>query len=199
MSGRAFVTADTHFGHTAALKQFDRPFSDVASMDQAIVTAINQSVGPDDVLYHLGDFVGPVEGGAKTNHAQLIREQIQCKRIILVRGNHDPIGDENFDCLFESMHDVLSMKGWQSGDQVGNERLVMCHYAMRIWQGRHNGSVHLYGHTHGTLEEVGRSTDVGVDCWGMSPQPLEDILTMLRERPVDLQKKRPRVQPVRGC
>lgn len=198
MSERIFVTADTHFGHAAAIQQFARDFSDVTAMDGGLLAAINDVVGPDDVLYHLGDFVGPVDGCSKTSHAEAMREQIACRRIMLVRGNHDPRGEKRFDRLFESVHDFLSMKGWSSGDATGEERLVLCHYAIRIWQGRHNGSLHLYGHSHGTLEEVGRSTDVGVDCWSLHPQPLEAVLSMLSERPIGLAKERPRVQTVRG-
>ena len=197
MSERIFVTADTHFGHSAAIKQFARDFPDVEAMDAGLIAQINDVVGPDDVLYHLGDFVGPVEKGSKTSHAESMREQIACKKIVLLRGNHDPRDEKRFDRLFDSTHDFLSMKGWRSGDTGGDERLVLCHYAIRIWQGRHNGSFHLYGHTHGTLDEVGRSTDVGVDCWKLTPQPLESVLAMLAERPVDLAKKRPRIQTAR--
>jgi len=199
MSTRVFATADTHFGHEEAIRIFDRPYADVSSMDDGLVEGINAVVGPDDLLYHLGDFTGPVGKGGKTLHACEMRARIACKRIILLRGNHDPRDDPEFDALFESVHDILSIKGWASGDVSGPERVVLCHYALRIWQGRHNGSLHLYGHSHGTLEEIGRSTDVGIDCWRMRPQPLESILLSLRDRPADLPKERPRIQPVRGA
>lgn len=198
MSDRIFVTADTHFGYAAAIEVFNRACSDVAEMNDILIERINEVVGPDDVLYHLGDFVGPIEAGSTTRYAESIRERIACRRIILVLGNHDPRGEERFDRLFESVHEILSMKGWRSGEARGKERLVLSHYAIRIWQGRHNGSLHLYGHSHGTLDEIGRSTDIGIDCWSLYPQPLEAVLAMLRERQIDLAMARPRVQPVRG-
>ena len=199
MSSRVFITADTHFGHVDALERFDRPFSDVEAMDLALVEGINRVVGRDDLLYHLGDFVGPTpKGVSRTRHAVSIRERIDCRRIILVRGNHDPRGKPAFDALFESVDDLLSFRGWEDAGRQGEHRVVMAHYGMRIWQGRRDGSLHVHGHTHGTLPEVGRSTDVGVDCWGLRPRPLGDVLSMLANREIDMDEGNGRVQPVRG-
>src|SRR5204863_8850279 len=51
-----FFTSDTHFGHGGALGLYRRPFSSVAAMNEAMVERWNESVGPDDVVWHLGDF-----------------------------------------------------------------------------------------------------------------------------------------------
>src|SRR5262245_45539090 len=51
-----FFTSDTHFGHTNILKYCRRPFPDVQAMDEALIARWNATVGPDDVIYHLGDF-----------------------------------------------------------------------------------------------------------------------------------------------
>ena len=199
MSKRVFITADTHFGHVDALDRFDRPFSSVEAMDLALVEGINRVVGADDLLYHLGDFVGPTpKGVSRTGHAVSIRERIDCRRIILVRGNHDPHGKPAFDALFESVDDLLSFRGWEDDGRQEGHRVVMAHYGMRVWQGRRDGSLHVHGHTHGTLPEVGRSTDVGVDCWGLRPRPLGDVLSMLAQREVDMDEVNDRVQPLRG-
>lgn len=199
VSNRIYITADTHFGHSDAIEKFTRPFSNVDEMDDALVANINEVVGADDLLYHLGDFIGPVDAPrTKTAHARTMRERIACKRIVLIRGNHDPHGKDRFDDLFESVHDLVSFQGWGTAQKQGDQRVVMAHYAMRVWQGRHNGALHVYGHTHGTISEVGRSTDVGVDCWSYRPQLLEDVLAMLASREIDMEHVRPRVQEVRG-
>ena len=44
--------------------------------------------------------------------------------------------------------------------------------------------MHLYGHTHGALEEMGRSMDVGVDSWNYSPVRLSYALDILAARPL---------------
>lgn len=198
MSAGVFITADTHFGHAGALARFDRPWSDVEAMEDGLVAAINREVGADDLLYHLGDFVGPVpEGVSKTELAERVRARIDCRRIVLLRGNHDPVGKPRFDRLFESVHDLLSFRGWEGPGGGGDHRIVLGHYPLRVWQGRPGGALHLHGHTHGTLEEQGRATDVGVDCWGYRPRPLGEVLAMLAARPVDHPERASRLQPDR--
>src|SRR3546814_13065649 len=51
-----FFTADTHFGHGAGRALFGRPFATVAEMDAAMLAGWNERVGPDDEVWHLGDF-----------------------------------------------------------------------------------------------------------------------------------------------
>lgn len=51
-----FFTSDTHFGHGGALGLYHRPFPSVPAMNAAIVEKWNETVGPDDVVWHLGDF-----------------------------------------------------------------------------------------------------------------------------------------------
>ncbi len=199
VSPRTFVTADTHFGHHGAIAKFDRPFADVAAMDDALLAGINDVVGEGDLLYHLGDFVGPTPPGlSRAGHARAIRERIDCRNIILVRGNHDPRDNPEFDALFDSVHDLLSFRGWKREDgRRESGRVVMSHYAIRVWQGRLKGSLHLYGHSHGTLVEQGRSTDVGVDCWRFRPRPISEVLELVAEREVGMDVVEGGRQPVR--
>jgi len=51
-----FFTSDTHFGHGGALGLYRRPFASVDVMNEAIVERWNETVGPDDDVWHLGDF-----------------------------------------------------------------------------------------------------------------------------------------------
>ena len=50
-----FFTADTHFGDHRTINIHRRPFASVAAMDEAIVAGWNETVGPDDEVWHLGD------------------------------------------------------------------------------------------------------------------------------------------------
>ena len=196
LNGRIFVTSDTHFGEVSICKRFGRDFADVESMNQQLLHEINSVVDQDDVLLHLGDFVGNVSD-SRVRIAESMRSQIKCRRIILVRGNHDPLGKPRFDRLFDSIHDVLTFKLPMPETDSDQIRLVLSHYPLRVWQGRHGGALHLYGHVHGTVEESGRSTDVGVDSWGLRPQSLDSVASMLCERPVGFDRIRPRLQPER--
>ena len=149
-------------------------------MDAQFVDAINRTVKKRDVLIHIGDFCGPCDQGSKmqVDHAASIRKQILCKNIQLIRGNHDP-KVEKFEALFEFVKNQITFRR-----ENGGERVVLCHYPLRAWRGQLSGSMHLYGHTHGALEEVGRSMDVGVDCWNYSPVQLSHALDMLAARPL---------------
>jgi len=166
---RIFVTADTHFGHADALRIFARPFPSVAAMDQAMLDSINATVGAKDILVHLGDFMGPTEWDAKARkRAEALRGAIACKRVYLVRGNHDPSDEKRFDALFEGVADVVSARGIAGVD----ERIVMFHYPIAQWQGRPNGGFHLHGHVHGHGESLARRCDVGIDATAHAGRPL---------------------------
>jgi calcineurin-like phosphoesterase family protein len=179
---RIFVTADTHFGHAEAISIFGRPFGSADEMDDAMVAAINDSVGAKDILVHLGDFMGPCEWDTKARRrAESLRAAIRCKRIYLVRGNHDPAGEKRFDALFEGVCDVVSARGIAGTD----ERIVLFHYPISQWQGRPNGGFHLHGHVHGHGEQLARRCDVGIDVKSHRGQPREllGLITDLRRQP----------------
>lgn len=54
-----FFTADTHFGHDRTRILHKRPFASVDEMNAVILKNWNETVGADDVIYHLGDFGNP--------------------------------------------------------------------------------------------------------------------------------------------
>ncbi|MBI1304469.1 MAG: hypothetical protein GC172_11890 [Phycisphaera sp.] len=183
---RIFVTADTHFRHAEALETFARPFGTVDEMDAALVARINETVGVKDILVHLGDFM--VKGGGRgweeddLRRAERLRDAIHCRRIVLVRGNHDPNGEKRFDAMFESVDDIVSGRGIAGVD----ERIVMFHYPIDQWQGRPNGGFHLHGHVHGFGAHLARRFDVGVDVAANAMRPrllVELIAEMRREAP----------------
>lgn len=179
---RIFVTADTHFGHAEALQIFARPYPDAAAMDAAMLDAINAVVGAKDILVHLGDFMGPCTWDAGTRRrVEALRAAIACKRIYLVRGNHDPAGEKRFDALFEGVTDIISARGILGID----ERLVLFHYPIEQWQGRPNGGFHLHGHVHGHGAPVSRRCDVGIDAAGHGGRPrlLTGLIDELRQAP----------------
>ena len=74
---------------------------------------------------------------------------------------------------------------------VDGQQLVLCHYAMRVWPGQHQGAIQLYGHSHGNLPGTATSCDVGVDCWGFAPVSIEDIKRRLAETPAVVEETEP--------
>lgn len=163
-----WFTSDTHFGHknitgpkVSRWSGGYRDFETVHQMNTALVEGINKYVKEDDILYHLGDW----SFGGIHNIIQF-RNLIVCKNIHLILGNHDQhivdkevkYHDISFNPieLFSSVQDVLTLS-------VGKTKLFLSHYSHRVWLGSHKGVIHLYGHSHGSIPDYGKSMDVGVD------------------------------------
>lgn len=166
-----FFTSDTHLGHANIIRYCARPFASVGEMDGGIITAWNAVVQPDDDVWHLGDFAYRNSRATSSYLARL------AGRKHLVWGNHDSA-------------ETRCLSGWASSQAmaeitVDGIRIVLLHYAMKVWPRSHHGALHFYGHSHGTLPGDSQSLDVGVDCWGFRPVRLAEIkrrLAVLPER-----------------
>ncbi len=158
-----FFTSDTHFGHGGALGLFKRPFDSVVEMNRAMVEGWNETVGPEDEVWHLGDFaIGP-KGAAL---AELFRSLNGRKH--LVAGNNDS-------------PEARALPGWASVSpyaemEIGGRLLVMCHFPFRSWNRMAKGAIDLHGHSHGTMKPLLRQVDVGVDAWNFRPASLDEVL-----------------------
>ena len=53
---KVFFTSDTHFYHGNIIRFCNRPFKDVEMMNETIISNWNNTVGQDDIVFHLGDF-----------------------------------------------------------------------------------------------------------------------------------------------
>lgn len=173
-----WFTSDTHYGHNNIIKYCNRPFADIEAMNAALIERWNQRVKPQDWVFHLGDFA--MGGGGAGGNAKAILDRLAGHKV-LIRGNHDRrarLADG-----WEAIHDY-HLLNWQS------QPIVLCHYAMRIWDRSHHGSWMLYGHSHGTLPDdpTARSIDVGVDCHDYRPISVAEVATIMatkRWEPID--------------
>lgn len=164
-----FFTSDTHFGHTGAIRSFNRPFASAPAMDDALVENWNAAVGPEDRVFHLGDFCFK---GSK--RAATLLERLN-GRITLVRGNHDSANTAQLAHWVE-VADLLEV-------EIGRTRVVLCHYPLLEWPGAFRGALHLHGHTHGRVPPNARRADVGADVWAYRPVTLDEITARLAEAP----------------
>ena len=127
----------------------------------------NRVVGPEDEVWHLGDF-------AVRQSSQRVAQLLAALhgRKHLIRGNNDDTT-------------VVDAAGWASVSHyaelsVDGIGLVLCHYAFRSWRGMAKGWFNLHGHSHGRLKPLPRQRDVGVDVWGFAPRTLSEIIAVRR-------------------
>ena len=166
-----WVTSDTHFSHKNICRGVTewrtmegkipasqtRDFKDVESMNRSIVDNINNNVGQDDILIHLGDWSF---GGFE--NIRNFWDRLICKNIYITLGNHDQHITSNREDCQDLFLDVYSHQVVMYGDYT----FRIGHYPIKSWDGLHKGVIHLHGHTH--LPENlrfgrGKMMDVGID------------------------------------
>lgn len=172
--------ADPHFGHANIIHHCKRPFSTVEEMDKTILDNVNAVVKPGDQLCILGDFCGQ-RRQQKIIRSYLDQIKLNPQQILFILGNHD--NEKETRKVFPRVHALETIR-------YGEQRIVLCHYAMRVWNGSHHGVWHLYGHSHGTLQELpnSKSFDVGVDSWQFKPVSFEQVAAKMATKtfvPVD--------------
>ena len=169
-----FFTSDTHLGHALILLHDNRPFKTIKEHDTAIIDNWNSVVGPKDDVYHLGDFCFRSDKSVGWYIDQLRG------RIHLIRGNHDDKEAWRKRNLFSSAHEAKYIR-------IDNEKIFMLHYACRVWRNSHHGSWHLFGHSHGHLNEAiqgTRSLDMWVGGHDYKPWSFDEVKAYMANKPV---------------
>lgn len=165
MQNSIWFTSDTHLDHKKLDLLKRSFFSSVDHMNSVIIDNWNSVVKPNDTVYHLGDF-------AFSDHDPFLNRMHGIK--ILLPGNHD------------NSKRLKKAKDWHSIEppikeiKVGDQVIVLCHYAMRTWHRSHHGTLHLYGHSHGNLPGDSQSCDVGVDVWDFKPVDLVSVMLRMK-------------------
>lgn len=167
---KRFVISDTHFGHTATWAKFMRkdgsklrPFTSTEEMDQFMIDQWNSVVGPNDIVYHLGDVA--------MNKVGLQKVRALKGRKKLIMGNHEHASNQDYyDVGFEELLGIKVIK------DLG----VLTHVPV------HPGSLdrwglNIHGHTHDSFvtDKFGnpdpRYFCASVEQTGYAPVPFEDI------------------------
>jgi calcineurin-like phosphoesterase family protein len=191
-----FFTSDTHYSHSNICSAttnwsvndgYARKFDSLQDMNQRLVDNINNMVGEDDILIHLGDFSF---GGF--DKIEEFRSQINCKNIHLVLGNHDhhiERNKEGVQRLFSSVQHYMNLDLRRPINKATTEkfRFILMHFPIASWDSMNQGVIHLHGHVHLPSHlriAEGKAMDVGVDGNGLEPLSLDEIVELMKDRPI---------------
>lgn len=188
-----FYTSDPHYDHKNICrgisswndKSGTRDFDTLEDMNATIVRGINSYVGADDILFMLGD--------VSFNGIQNLwnfRKKIICKNIYLITGNHDHHIIDNkilYNVLIDREGNLIDIPFEKDSYyikylpvtaqrlfkrvedfqliSVDGKLMVLFHRPMMSWDKMNKGSIHLFGHVHGSELPVklDNMLDVGMD------------------------------------
>ena len=172
---KAFFTSDTHFFHKA-MAQMRGLQGGVDDMNAALISSWNEVVPKDGIVFLLGDF-----SFSGTTNSISVLGQLN-GQIHLIVGNHDTGLSRVVKDMFSSMSDYKEIEV-ETAPAV-RQRIILSHYAHRVWNMHHYGTWHLFGHSHGSLPGIGRSMDVGVDTNNLFPYSFQTIKVLLEDKPI---------------
>lgn len=145
---KTFVIADPHFGHWGVCKFLRedgtklRPWDTPDEMDEALVTYWNETVGPKDKVYVLGDF-------CINRRALHIAGKLNGNKI-LIKGNHDVFRLEEYSQHFQDVRACVVL-----------QRAILTHIPVHPAQlERFHHNIHGHLHSHVVSKEV--ETGIGM-------------------------------------
>lgn len=172
---KTFFIGDTHFSHKNIIKYEDRPFQDENHMDYEMIKNWNSVVGKNDRVFILGDFCMDSTG----EQAIKIANQLNGQKF-LIRGNHD---------YWAKNKEASDKFGWIKDYYLlkhNGYKIALFHYPIAVWDCKHHGSVHLYGHIHSNRDnhhplvaDIGLALNVGVDVNDFKPLEWSEICKKL--------------------
>lgn len=169
-----FLTSDTHFGHHGVCKfmQADgvtklRPWDNPDDMDEEMVRRWNETVRPNDKVYHLGDVV--INRKALSTLSRLNGDKV------LIKGNHDIFRLEEYTPYFRDIRGSHVMNG-----------LILTHIPVHPAQ-LYRFGCNIHGHMHSNRVVIGTEIDpryfsVCVEQTAFRPILFEDVLKRIKEQ-----------------
>jgi len=161
-----FFTSDTHFSHDKIIEYCKRPFKDANHMNEVMINNWNSVVGPDDIVFHLGDFAW---GGSQVWNSILDRLN---GHIYLILGNHD---EKN---LRQGYISKFEWVGYQMHISIEGRSVYLNHYPFLTYGGIYRSEEdqvwQLFGHVHSQKNRTNYS------C--ITDEEVKEILSQDKER-----------------
>lgn len=172
---KVFVTSDLLFGRQKAAE--DRGFKTADEMEKTLIDGWNLSVGPNDLVYHLGNFSwDPIS-------AETVLPYLNGK-IIFGSGMYDRhMGDMSSvilgkHSLFKSSINVLRdipISKKKKSD------LVLSYWPLMDWPGKENGIMHIHGGSIASNLDDGQRFCVSCDKWSLKPIEIDVLFDIAKE------------------
>lgn len=186
---KVFFTSDTHFYHSNIINFCGRPFKNVEVMNETLIANWNSVVGPDDIIFHLGDFC--LGGSAEWTN---ILNRLNGK-IYLIVGNHDI---KNLRQGYYSRFEHIAM---QMHIEVGKQKIYLNHCPFLCYGGAYRDTWQLFGHVHTSKQNTGIDAprlhmlfptqyDVGVDNNNFTPVSFEEVKRIIERQVEQFEKIR---------
>lgn len=174
-----FLVSDTHFGHAGVCRFLRedgvtklRPWDNSDEMDEAMIKAWNETVRPNDKVYHLGDVV--INRKAfKTLH-RLNGDKV------LIKGNHDIFRLDEYTPFFRDIRASHVMDG-----------MILTHIPIHK-DGLYRFGTNIHGHLHANRVMMdngyGKNIidpsyfNVSVECIDFKPILFEDVRKLIVEQ-----------------
>ncbi len=146
-----YYISDLHFCCKSQTKDGEvnydnRPFVNLDEMHSYILQQWNAKINNGDTVYILGDMAFRYKG----NDLIALVAQLRGKKVLL-KGNHDDVSDYRYKQLF---HEICDYKELTENVEGKAYKLCLMHYPILMWNGQHNGTILLYGHTHNSVEDT---------------------------------------------
>lgn len=190
---KIFFTADNHFGHSNIIQYTNRPFNSVVEMDRVMINNWNAMIGPDDIVFHLGDFCLGDNDKAKeyfsklnglifilNTHFHHDKYWLPKEISFLEADIYSNFNNGRGGAAVKFLPPIEVLEFEELGDGKHPLVIVLCHYPLAVWDRKHYGSIHLHGHNHGRYIGEGKIMDVGVDCNDFYPVSFNSIFEAMK-------------------
>lgn len=174
-----FLISDLHLGHANICKFLRndgitkvRPWDNVDEMNEKIIENWNRVVGPNDIVYNLGDVV------INRRYLQLLPQLNGEQRLIL--GNHDIFHHDDYIKYFSRIYGSVKL-----------DTYILSHYPVHVDSITHWCTANIHGHIHEKDIEDARYYNVSVENINYTPVSLDELKILI-------QQKRNKLESIQG-
>ena len=170
--GKIYVTSNLQLGRPSTIKKYDRDFSDVDEMTDALINQWNTVVTKDDTVYHLGNFAHD----PKTAQDAMLRLN---GKIFFCLGEHDRAVEmlDNKNMLRPGCKIIKCI------EEDAATNCAFSYYPLAAWPGKRKKWFSIIGYPAKQFKSdpKKRIINVSTDLWGHKPQELTKLIEIFQD------------------